>query len=582
MECIIKINTEFEIKLSEKYNLISKENINLYHSKEYNLKVFFKTQEKEIENVKIYISGIEYPLNKNITSNNEVFFERKKERYFNCIWGYSRIILKVSFKNEDIFLYSNLLNIILDSNSTDAEKTENSIRKMVCFIMDNFPLLLKKETKNRYSIIEDKIIHSEFKNLYTEIEELKEIIECYLKNKSYFMRDQKYKIKSIDKIDSFEKIKNVNLNTIKHIITNPQELNRIIEDSAIQFYKWNYQPNKTLVNSTEYDYNILENKIVLGFLKSLLFYLDNRIKDTETILKNQLLKNKADIIKNIIKFYYQSYLYELFNIKNSLNDIYFVYKNFMKCEEIIVTFLPKFSEIFKNNHHYRNMYIVIEKWFNKGNYNLKNMEIFTLFTTVDKVYEYYCLIFISQALISLGFIAEKYFEYTYSNDKYSTFSEKNTFIYKNNDSKVTLYYQPLIYNNRFENNISLYRVDGYKENIFTPDFLIKIENKNKKISYIILDAKWQTIDNIKKYTLKEIIVKYCYSIADFNNNNYSEIILLQGKGENTKIYHHQNSLLSKQNFNFPYPKLTILPFTSEINNINYFISRIKNLIYSKN
>lgn len=81
----------------------------------------------------------------------------------------------------------------------------------------------------------------------------------------------------------------------------------------------------------------------------------------------------------------------------------------------------------------------------------------------------------------------------------------NTFVYSRGGERITLYYQPVIYDTdqRSVNGIGLYRnnsillhsgtvepeeTEGY---YYTPDYLIKIEEKGKRGDrYLILDAKF--------------------------------------------------------------------------------------------
>ena len=89
---------------------------------------------------------------------------------------------------------------------------------------------------------------------------------------------------------------------------------------------------------------------------------------------------------------------------------------------------------------------------------------------------------------------------------------KNYFVFQKGESVVTLYYQPVVYNNdkRSVANIGLYRNtsisfpkslddDLITGKYYTPDFIIKIESANGNgAKYIIADAKFSTLDNVKK------------------------------------------------------------------------------------
>ena len=118
-----------------------------------------------------------------------------------------------------------------------------------------------------------------------------------------------------------------------------------------------------------------------------------------------------------------------------------------------------------------------------------------------------------------------------------------------------------------------------ENNIKDIDFLhnnsFEIEDK---IKYIILDAKWQTLNTIKNYTLNEIMRKYVISIDDYYGNKIDSVILLQGRNCDTIKYEYKDSELSKEAKVFNVPKLDILCLTPETDSSNTIRSKINNLI----
>ena len=109
--------------------------------------------------------------------------------------------------------------------------------------------------------------------------------------------------------------------------------------------------------------------------------------------------------------------------------------------------------------------------------------------------------------------------------KYKNTSCENTFYFSNNQHQVTLYYQPVIYNTDWSsvNGIGLYRNNSIPANTddekgapyYTPDYLIKIENKNTA-KYLIIDAKFSDSATVKKYDVKDLAFKYLFSVSPIN------------------------------------------------------------------
>lgn len=571
---LITENNKEILFLSEKYNFEEKENFFVYHFKLYECEVKIKYDEN-IERIVLNIAGIEYELDNYTIEETFLIFKVPKVRCFQCIWGYTIVTVKIyTHSDENYYFYSKLINVVLDYKIEESLKIETSIKEMIRFIIDNNINFSSSVLEQKFSINTTNFLNSDFKTLYNELNQLEQIVNSYLKNKSYFLNDLKYKLCTEYKIDDFEKIKTIDSHILKFLIQNPQYYKQISSSKGIFNNKWHYSPTKVLIDSKEFDYNILENKIILGFLKSILLYIDYRI----ILVKEILGKNKKDkyyTLQNIINFYYEFYYEQLLNIKPIIESLYFHYKKIMKCKEEKIENIPKFSFIFKNYHHYRDIYIVIYNWLQNKSYDLNQENTLNNLITIDKIYEYYSLGKLIKGFFSLGYVNVENYYYEYSNNIFLSHKEINTFVFIKNLKKITLYYQPHIFTNKFENEIKLYRTEGNKNQLYVPDFLIKIEIPNKKDRYLILDSKWQKIATLKKYSLKEIIYKYCYSIESFDDSNYKNVIILQGREEEIQLFSFQNSKLSLKNKNIKNPLLEIIPFNPKNNKLNYILNIIE-------
>lgn len=572
-EIILIDNNRKIIPLDNEIIFREKEDIIFYHFKSYEFLIKIKKIEK-IEKVILNVAGITYELNDCFEEQNEyVIFKSEKVRYFQCVWGYTNIMIKIyTYSEKKYYFYSKLLKVVLNENEIEAKEIEVSIKEMLRFIIDNNINLY-------FNTIEDinkiNFFNKGFKTFYTELKQLEEIINCYSKNKNYFINDLKYKLINKYKVDDFEKVKTIDSNVLKFLIQNPQyyEKTEFLKGILLDKNRY-YIPTKSLVNTKEFDFNIIENQAILGFLKTIYQYLELRMK----YLKNMLLNNKKDeyySLENIISFYYEFYYEQLLKMKPIIENMYYSYKKIMKCEEKKIENIPMFSYVFKNYYHYREIYTVIYNWFQDKSYNLdSNIELSNLIT-VDKIYEYYSLGKIIKGLLSLEYKNEKNYYFKYSTNYYFHTNEVNTFEFKKDLKKITLYYQPCIFTDKFENNIKLYRTQGRKNKIYTPDFILKIEIPNKEDKYILLDSKWQKLSTLKKFTIKDIIYKYCYSIETFDNSEYKNVILLQGREENNFNYIFQNSELSKKKNNLKNPLLEIIQLNPKFEKINYLLRKLE-------
>ena len=134
---------------------------------------------------------------------------------------------------------------------------------------------------------------------------------------------------------------------------------------------------------------------------------------------------------------------------------------------------------------------------------------------------------------------------------------ENEFNFTKYNSKVTIYYQPVIYNKKIKNNnIGLFRnyninFYGIKSNnaYYVPDFIIK-EIKNGVTNYLIIDSKFSDARTIQQRYLNEIIFKYIFSISTVNiDDKIKGIYIINGKDqiEKTNFFNIYNSSYNERN-----------------------------------
>ena len=145
------------------------------------------------------------------------------------------------------------------------------------------------------------------------------------------------------------------------------------------------------------------------------------------------------------------------------------------------------------------------------------------------------------------------FKYSYTSADGYYQNEKdvaNTYILSNDDVVVTLYYQPVISAIRFENNLTLYRTTKpphNKSDYYTPDFVIKFSSSEHNEEYVIFDAKFSSRENIRKYSLPEVLRKYSRECGVAANNNAPKMVwILQGRVNSSEnaIWRYHNSPLA--------------------------------------
>ena len=213
-------------------------------------------------------------------SNNNIVQSKK---VFNNYYGYVYLSIEYAKNNETYRVYSDWLDIYIKNDDTS-----DLIKPMVEYIYNNSSKYLYKENSNVLDY--SSTTKSKNKNMYTKISLLEKIVLIYTENLKFFKNYVHYENIEKNIIDDFEKLNIIKGDTIQFILSNPQYLKQTQSITGIKYNKTNLIPIKTLINKNEISKNIYENKIVLGFLKSIYLVINDEI--------NILSKTRVDNIKD--------------------------------------------------------------------------------------------------------------------------------------------------------------------------------------------------------------------------------------------------------------------------------------------
>ena len=200
---------------------------------------------------------------------------------------------------------------------------------------------------------------------------------------------------------------------------------------------------------------------------------------------------------------------------------------------------------------------IIVRWFRYGEYSLEKERLILQVKTLDKLFEYYCLLRLLKLLADNGYqkanVKEPVFKFDYvSADKHYQ-NEKdvaNTYLLSNGEVTATLYYQPVISAVQFENDLTLFRTTkppAGNPDYYTPDFVLKFTSSEDDEEYAIFDAKFSSRANIKKHSLSEVIRKYSCEISAASRSSAPKMVwVLQGRvnGSENAIWKYHNSQLA--------------------------------------
>lgn len=150
----------------------------------------------------------------------------------------------------------------------------------------------------------------------------------------------------------------------------------------------------------------------------------------------------------------------------------------------------------------------------------------------------------------------------------------NTFIFADSESKITLYYEPIVYDEdmREINNIGVYRnndisfnADGEDErtgHYYVPDYIIKYSRDNRDI-YSICDAKFTKTERVLHKHVPALAYKYLTSISPIDSQSevkgmYILYGITMGKNSAQSFY---NKMIG---FDSITPRIGILPISEDV------------------
>ena len=436
--------------------------------------------------------------------------------------------IKIKMEIDGTTFISSSIAVMVSNNTMNS-----SVMKMVQYIYDNCEDYLYEQHK--YSSISTSIKDSKIISLEAKISYLNKIIEAYKKVYEYLRISPYTKLQKTESVDSFEKLQSISSNTIRYISCHSDELIAVNYYTGIRYNKQYYQPNKTLIEYNTQSYDVYENQVVVGFLRSIVNEITKIIND---IQERYYTESRAIIQEGYFDSMYQIFSRSiekintstamLIYLKSQYQQLYFAFSNLLSIKGYNVTAVPEYTPVFQSISAYNQIYRMIFKWFSCGNYELGKEELLLSFISTSKIYEYYCLIKLLrhfEKINNVKFIKATNMNYHVTDDLYINTKYNNTFFYEKDDVNITIYYQPVIYSNDLAiNNIFLFRnnapniSDKTAIPYYSPDYIIKI-SKESNSKYIILDAKFSSPKKIREKQLEHLVFKYLFSISPLKEND---------------------------------------------------------------
>jgi hypothetical protein len=178
-------------------------------------------------------------------------------------------------------------------------------------------------------------------------------------------------------------MKEIDHESLQWIVCNPDNLEKTRIKTGITVNGDSYIPSKVKTYTNKYSYNVYENRVVLGFLYSVLSYVEKQVEGynnelTELInIPEKVIKqipNTHEITGRCVYIYYKGVMTKYLERKDQLQELLYRYKREFKCEFDIIDNIPTLTNTFKEVYQYRACYELIIKWFEYGDYDFNHLD----------------------------------------------------------------------------------------------------------------------------------------------------------------------------------------------------------------
>ena len=421
-----------------------------------------------------------------------------------------------------------------------------------------------------------------YKSPTAYIQLIESIAICYQNNLQYFNALARHSIKKTNVVREYAKARDVSITGFQWLMQNSYQLVPVPQRTAVLRGGNYYIPRKILMQEPVSNRDVYENQVILSFLVLVL----KNARLVQTMMAADILEREATLqkIQGTVREGYQppaiSTIWQLplqeakgFGERLSvaasqLESLYNKYNEILQCTKFDVKTFPQKTKTFQNVKPYSQVFEQIMRWFKFGDFDMKKNRVIFNLRTLDKLFEYYSLYRLLKMLSDAGFepVKDKSPIISYQYRVFDSWHENemdvaNTYHLEKDGCQLTLYYQPVVHSDRFENDLTIYRTTiprrTHTSCYFTPDFLLKITQGTKAPVYVVLDSKYSNRMNILRRHedssqtnyLDKIVLKYSSQFVSIETRESPKMIwILQGRvgdGDERAVFRFHNSPLAK-------------------------------------
>lgn len=501
---------------------------------------------QEDQYVRIYVN--EKSFGGHVGSDGLFYFDEKGRTvrlFFSC-FGLCRIALEFTNESEEVALETDYIQVLVRKTLQ-----YDSVRRMADYVYYHNPGLLYANSpspdqnwdgNNQSETVESKLIL------------LRRISAVYENNFRYFKANSRFVTAQEERVDDFQKLQYITDSTIRYISGHPEQLYQVQDQVGIHFGNKYYLPAKTLITSSTRSFDIYENRILLSFLDLLRMSLDRLLSQVqgmtakipeEPLEVDDYVSSSSIMYEGALRRL-RKFESELKELKSKYYSLSAIYSSILKIKHVPITGTPRLTPIFRAVPQYHQIYDCIVAWFDGSMLNLKDEQFMLTFINVSALYEIYVLSKMLNSFSKSGYQmkeVEKIY-YSFSGETfYRNTNCNNKFVFQKGSQTVTVYYQPVLSTDdrRSLNGLGLYRnntipfstrerIWRIPGNYYDPDYVLKYEFEGSgEARYVVADAKYMRLDDVKTMEFSELVYKYYFSLSPFNvHDSITELLIFNG------------------------------------------------------
>ncbi len=500
---------------------INKEII-LFENYSYKIKVL---DSDDIDNISLTIGDYSIPL---VFNEATGCYETEKGLLFNGCFDLTYLTIWIHDQyGKEYELFTDFLRV------ASTKQTINQVEQMLEEIEENLPNFLNicfSHSRKTAGLINNNI-----RSVWNTLKLVDEVINVYEESYSFFSNHKKTSVEPISAVVDVKEMRYIGNDSLRWITCNPEVLLETSNKTTIEYDGKYFIPQKVKTSLSHYSFDVYENQIILGFIKTIILYLDQQVelfnrelREVENVPDSiiQRVPNTHDITGRCIYVYYKGVTNRFISRKESLEEIYYKYEKELNCVPQILSRVPKITNTFKQVFRYRLCYEYIIKWFESGDYAFNHINYLFKLKTLSRIFEYFCLIKMQKGLLRCGYSIKDTDRIIYDVDNEEE-DINNVYVFEGNGYEITLLYEPFIWADKLNEKMSLYST-GYNflkhkwSPVWKPDFVLKIKSEKNEY-YYVLDAKYSNIRNVERRYINELVLKYGSQISS-KDKHFSDVI----------------------------------------------------------